>query len=114
MKPRRQRREISEAFIVALGPPRLAVQRAELTKCVAILDDEESSQLLIAAVRRPYGGFDNQVQVADRDWIGPEPPDRTHVNMASPNGIDSLLWSIDVKSVTDAVGRGRLRGKQMP
>ena len=64
-----------ESLVVALRPPRLAVQRGEVAECGSIVDDEEARDLEVAAVGRLDRGFEDEPDVVDRDRIGSEPAD---------------------------------------
>jgi hypothetical protein len=65
----------AEAFVVALGPPRLAVEGAELADDVSVGDHEEPCDLLVPSVGCPYGSLDQESEIVEGYWIRPESPD---------------------------------------
>ena len=55
-----------EAFVVSLRPPRLVIERAELSDGRGVGDDEKTRDLLVAAVGCFHRGFEDQPQVRER------------------------------------------------
>jgi hypothetical protein len=66
---------VMKALVVALRPPVLPVESAEVTNGVPVVDDEEAPALLVAAIRGLDRGFQDQVHVVDRDRVRSESAD---------------------------------------
>ena len=98
MKQPREIFRLLESLVAALRPPRLVIERAELADGSAILHDEKPRHLLVSAVGCLRSGFEDEVDVTERNGVGLEPSDRAL-------GEDGLAERHRQPAVVD--GRGR-------
>ena len=84
-------------LVTTLRPPCLAVERAELPLGLAIGHHEKPRDLLVTAVRCLDRRLEHEVNVLERIGSGLNRRIARWEKIASPNGIDSALWSMVVR-----------------